>query len=287
MSSFMLKILALLFMLIDHIGVFIPHFPVYLRWIGRLSAPIFIFCSTWGFTYTSSKKKYLIRLYVAGLVMAIIQVCINIDNNFFRSLFSICIITLLIESYRNKDGNFKKYLCIYLTWQIFIIAVCNLLLSTGWLSEEFIGYFLPALFGSIFNLESGLVFVCLGILIYLAKNKKKALAIVYSGFCITYFAVTITSFLPIILGKLSCWGLTFLSHTIEYILDTIVGLSPMSVGGSMLFQNYQWMIIMALPFILAYNGKRGIKMKYFFYIFYPVHIVILFYLGNILLSQLA
>ncbi|NLI14328.1 TraX family protein [Pelotomaculum propionicicum] len=111
MSSFMLKILALLFMLIDHIGVFIPDLPIYLHWIGRLSAPIFIFCSTWGFTYTSSKKKYLIRLYVAGLVMAIIQVCINIENNFFRSLFSICIVILLIDSYRNKDGNFKKYLC--------------------------------------------------------------------------------------------------------------------------------------------------------------------------------
>ncbi|AFQ45255.1 TraX family protein [Desulfosporosinus meridiei] len=282
MSSGMLKILALLFMLIDHIGVYIPDMPVYLRWIGRISAPIFIFCSAWGFTYTSSKKNYLIRLYVASLLMAIIQVCIDIDMNFFRSLFSMCIIIFLIDSYRNKDEKFKKYLCFYLTWQIFSIAICIFLISTRWLSDYTIAYFFSAMFGNIFFLEGGLVFVCLGILINLAKDKKVALSIGYTCFCIAYFAVTVTSYLPLFLSKLYCWGLSFLFDPIEYILDTIVGISPMAVGGSMFFQNYQWMMIMALPFMLAYNKKRGIKIKYFFYIFYPVHIVILFYLGSMI-----
>lgn len=282
MTSNMLKVLALFFMLIDHIGSFIPGLPVYLHWIGRLSAPIFIFCSAWGFTYTSNKKNYLIRLYVASLVMAIIQYWLVINNNFLRSLFSLCIIILLIDSYRNKDEKFKKYLCIYLTWQIISVAICIFLINVIWPSSRFVAYFLSALFGNVFLLEGGLVYVCLGVLIYLTKNNKKALVIAYTGFCVLYFVVTVKPYLPIFLGKLYSWGLPFLSDTIEYMLNTIVGLSPMGRGGSIFFQNYQWMMIMALPFMLAYNGKRGKKMRYFFYIFYPVHIVILFYLGNMI-----
>jgi len=281
-SSAVLKILALFFMLIDHIGVFIPNLPVYLHWIGRLSAPIFIFCSAWGFTYTSSKKNYLIRLYIASLVMAIIQYWLVIDNNFFRTLFSMCIIILLIDSYRNKDEKFKKYLYIYLTWQIISVAICMVLINVIFPSSLFVIYLLSALFGNVFFLEGGLVYVCLGVLIYLTKNNKKALAIAYTGFCVLYFIVTVKPYLPIFLGKLYAWGLPFLSDTIEYMLDTIVGLRPMDIGGSMFFQSYQWMIIMALPFMLAYNSKRGKKMKYLFYIFYPVHIVILFYLGSMI-----
>jgi hypothetical protein len=43
--------------------------------------------------------------------------------------------------------------------------------------------------------------------------------------------------------------------------------------------HYQWMMIFALPIMLLYNGKRGKGLKWFFYIFYPVHIVILYWIG--------
>ena len=279
MSSNMLKILALVFMVIDHIGEFIPGMPIYLHWIGRLSAPIFIFCVAWGFTYTSNKKQYLIRLYIASLVMAIIQYWLVIDINIFRSLFCLGVIIFLIDAYKNKNEKYKKYLYVYLIWQIISVAICIFVIFH---SSPFFFYFLPTMFGNVIYLEGGLVYVCLGVLIYLTKNNKKALAISYTGFCVLYLIVRVTHYLPMFLGKLHVWGLPFLSETIEFMLNTIIGLPPMGTGGSMFFQNYQWMMIGALPFMLVYNSKRGKKMKYFFYIFYPVHIIILFYLGRMM-----
>lgn len=48
---------------------------------------------------------------------------------------------------------------------------------------------------------------------------------------------------------------------------------------NLFIENPQWMMVFALPFILMYNGKRGISIKYFFYIFYPFHIWILYIFG--------
>ena len=39
MSSFGLKILALILMVIDHIAQFLPGMPIWMHWIGRLAAP--------------------------------------------------------------------------------------------------------------------------------------------------------------------------------------------------------------------------------------------------------
>ncbi|PKM50340.1 MAG: hypothetical protein CVV02_11975 [Firmicutes bacterium HGW-Firmicutes-7] len=41
-------------------------------------------------------------------------------------------------------------------------------------------------------------------------------------------------------------------------------------SGAQLFQ------ILALPIIFSYNGKKGLRLKYLFYIFYPTHLLILY-----------
>ena len=41
--------------------------------------------------------------------------------------------------------------------------------------------------------------------------------------------------------------------------------------------NFGWWPLMSVPFLALYNGERGKKgMKYFFYIFYPLHLVIIY-----------
>lgn len=53
----------------------------------------------------------------------------------------------------------------------------------------------------------------------------------------------------------------------------------MAVSLSLLVLDYggaQWYALLSLPLLLLYSGKRGKhNLKYFFYIFYPVHLVVL------------
>lgn len=41
----------------------------------------------------------------------------------------------------------------------------------------------------------------------------------------------------------------------------------------------------SLLFIALYNGKRGLKLKYFFYVFYPVHLALLYGISLLICSQ--
>ncbi len=71
MNNFILKILALFFMLIDHIGYFFiqNEWNPYFRYIGRLAMPIFFFLFVEGFIKTNNKKKHFYRLLLYSLIM--------------------------------------------------------------------------------------------------------------------------------------------------------------------------------------------------------------------------
>ena len=42
-------------------------------WIGRLTAPLFLFCFVEGFIHTHDRKKYFLRIYLLSIVMGAIQ----------------------------------------------------------------------------------------------------------------------------------------------------------------------------------------------------------------------
>ena len=71
MSSLTLKLIAVISMLIDHMGAVL--FPQYqwMRCIGRLAFPIYCFLLTQGYLHTHDFKKYIMRMTVFALLSEI------------------------------------------------------------------------------------------------------------------------------------------------------------------------------------------------------------------------
>ncbi len=67
-----LKWIALVTMVLDHIHYFFGFtgaIPQWFSMVGRLGAPLFLFCLVEGFTHTRSRKKYFAKVYTISAVM--------------------------------------------------------------------------------------------------------------------------------------------------------------------------------------------------------------------------
>lgn len=63
-----------------------------------------------------------------------------------------------------------------------------------------------------------------------------------------------------------------LDHNLVHVLAMALCMVPLALY----LGPWQWWSFLALPFLKLYSGKRGrYKMKYFFYIFYPAHLLVI------------
>lgn len=232
-------------MVIDHIGFYFEGAPSWFRWIGRASYPLFLFCMVWGYHYTKSRKKYLLRLYLFSIFMTVFGYMIDSylpttqgygNHNIFLSLFLVGVLISTIELIQKDRKKGALLLGTIFIVQVFYYIVPTIIPFARNVSGD-------VLTGIIPNLELneyGFNFVALGVIMYFVKEKKEVLGAMYILFCISYFSTE--------------------------MLD--VGISIQSL------------MVFALPFMLCYNNQKGPSMKYFFYIFYPAHTFILFYLAH-------
>lgn len=258
MTSFVLKTIALVFMFADHLGEFLPDvIPIGFRWLGRLSAPIFIFCVTESLIYTRNRKRYILRLYAGSVIMALGNTILNLIfpnaevpllNNIFATLVLISLIVCLLE----EDSNRLIKLLIFSALQLAVIFISYMIVTTVQASQNLSNtvtfcYAIGGIFPNILFCDGSFLWIIMGILMYKLKGKKKAFIGMYIAFSLGQILLTI----------------------------------PYGIGKDiLLYTNYQWMMIAALPIILCYNGQRGKQIKQFFYIFYPVHIWLLFIVAN-------
>jgi len=133
-----LKIIAIVTMIIDHIGLFLYPQTMIFRIIGRISFPIFAYHIAVGYKNTSDVQKYLKRLFVFALIS---QIPYSISIGGFNIFFVLFLALLVIKFYEEKK-NYKLSLV--------LIGVLILEGSLGF-SYGLYGVFLPLVFHIYFS----------------------------------------------------------------------------------------------------------------------------------------
>ena len=286
MTIFLLKMTALIIMVIDHIGAYITDTPVQMRWIGRIAAPIFIFCLCEGVDHTSNEKKYLLRLYLGSVLMAVIQTITGIRANIFRTLFAIAFCCIMIKNIKKGNREYKKYFVIYLIWQLITVLGFGYLYARN--QSVMVRRLYSALTGSVAFCEGGVPYIIFGIMIYLLKNDKKKLALGFTAFTAVYALLSLTNITTALTNPIIAMADNpdRMNRVIQFGFFTLCNAFRPGITGKDPFTgSYQWMMIASLGFILMYNGQKGRSMKWFFYVFYVCHLLVLWYIGQIMTAH--
>lgn len=233
LSGNMIKILAAVLMVIDHIGVVLGHGDSILRILGRISMPLFAFMIAEGAKYTKNKAKYL------GMIAGLATIC------------------QLVYYFALGD----TYLSILVTFSISILLIYALdFVKWAFLSER------GKLFSKIF---APMLFFALVYLTYFATTR---LTIDYGFYGIM---MPVFASLTDMRGYKVSEKITWLDSRPVRILAMCIPMFLRMLDGSQ--YNIMWYSFIAIPILLLYSGKRGKwKMKYFFYIFYPLHLVLIY-----------
>ena len=244
MTSFALKIIALISMFCDHLGdAYLKHFSV-LNLIGRLAFPIFAFQISEGYVHTKNIKKYLLRLGIFALISQIPfslflnkflgsnPFSLNVFFTLFLGLLSIYLYDYIKNLFKNKfnskndnmeNVNIAKSL--FLIYKLLGLIIVSLIAYTA----------------NLLNTDYGAWGVILVFIFYIFKNKNILRFIVFTLLVIIkYYHSFIQS-----------------NFNYIYILMIIATFLP-------------------ILFIDLYHGKQGKKIKYLVYWFYPIHLL-LFY----------
>ena len=275
-SNFILKIIALIFMTIDHVGVFLPSSPLQFtfRVLGKIALPIFIYTTLEGCKKTKDIKKYMLRLGVMSIFMyiaiVIAQLVLYFNNgyllvfqNIFFTLLNLVFIYYLF--FVNKNKNKRRMVIL----PIFIGSYIFFLLRINGISEFISSIFVDGL-TTMYGLEAPIMFVgaLLGIYIYEEIVRKR----------LNNDETLVTEFLCSKKAQLSrniimCLSIALVS-LIMYSF-TYENIPSFTFGNTCVYNTY---FIICFPFILLYNGKRGFNNKIVngaFYLYYPLHIGII------------
>lgn len=295
MTSGLLKLIALILMTIDHIGEFIPNSPIWFKYLGRLSAPIFFFAAAEGIYHSRDRKKYLLRMYIASVLMAAAEsICWHlsgtfINNNIFASILFGTTLVYILEEYRENKPKRNTLLLLFIGWQIVSSVFCIWFNNTDPIDYSIARIIYTALGNYLFAAEGALYLTLAIVIFYLCRDNKKRLVVVFTVYCAVFFALTVLK-VPTYAFEVIC-RLGVNRGVAEILIQLpaeILGFEVSSnVFGASFYElaferYYQWMMIFALPIIVAYNGKRGKYPKWLFYTYYPLHLFALAALSAIL-----
>lgn len=220
MSSFVLKLIAVISMLFDHSGYVIFNGFSAFNFIGRLAFPIFAFQLTQGYTHTKNLKKYFLRLFLFAIISQIPFLLFRMK--FVEDIFVLNIFFTLSLGLAN----------IWIYDKNKILGMISLILFST--------------VAELLNFDYGAFGIIIIFIFYAFKNNK----ILMNFFFI--FSVILKYLFYLLIYYNTIYFSSYLALCIFTILSIIL--------------------------IDFYNGKEGKKVKYLLYIFYPLHLLILYFL---------
>lgn len=225
MSASQLKIIACIFMLIDHIGiVFFPKI-IIMRVIGRLAFPLFAYFVAEGYKQTKDITDYIGRLFLFALISQLpFQYAFNSKEPYLNIFFTLASGLYVLYAY-------NKYNNLYIV--VFISLVCQLV-----------------------NSDYGFY----GILLIFFFHKYK-----------DNFNILVRNII----------FLTYTSQIIQFIIQSLNQPFSIIFSNMIFYLIIQPLCLFSLILIKQYNGKKGLNIKYIFYIFYPFHLIIIGFIKNL------
>ncbi|MGB4610622.1 MAG: TraX family protein [Saccharofermentanales bacterium] len=264
----MVKWLAFILMLIDHIGFFLfdmvpPIVYDLMRGLGRLAMPLFAFSLAYGFTKSENWLKYLIRLLFTAIVSEFVIIKCYALLGFHRSLINIVFM-------------FSCSLVFLIALKILLNSGYDLLVrmqpvgSTG-IPENDLSYDFRVNLGGIelppiLGLILGLIFMLISSWLIIRYDMEYGIYGLLT--VVAFYIVLITRPKhPLILGIILLIVVNLIFQT-GYLLN---------LGSVFEYNSLQWLTVAAVPFCFYKEEERvpAKWQKYFFYIAYPVQYIIL------------
>ena len=239
-DSFTLHVLAILFMILDHLWntFFVNQNQIWMHLLGRFAFPIFAFMLVEGFCKTKNRNKYLKRIFIFAAIS-------EIPFNLFVST-SVFGSPSIFLPYKNVLWSFG--IALYMLVLLEKIKKKSMPIIAKIFGKIVIGImamFITRLIGSDY-LEYGIMMV---LVFYFFRNR------------------TWWNFIAQVI--LLAWINIFLIPRYDFSFNLF---------GNKIYAPVQSFAIFSLVFIWLYNGKQGIHnkiTKYMFYSFYPLHLLLI------------
>ena len=263
-----LKWVALVTMVLDHIHYFFSFtgcVPEWFSMVGRLGAPLFLFCLVEGFTHTRSRKRYFARVYVLSTAMSLLfffmafaHVLVRPDgfypgNGMMTTFAVLMVIWQGIDWVRAKKyGKGIAAIVAVVGWPYLFAAVLGMFPQL--MQRPIVSTVLAFVITSPVPMwtsitDGGWGYLVSGVLLYLLRNHRKA--------------------------QVAVWALN--SFLWDFVLVYLQLRGQPGFELSQMFTTYyEWFGVAAAVLMLAYNGMRGSGHKQLFYWFYPAHVYLLY-----------
>lgn len=259
-----------------------------MRGIGRLGFPVFCFLLAEGFQRTRSVGKYALRLGIFAVVSEIpfnLALAGDIYEPEYQNVYFTLLLGLLVlwswdfvEKHKKMPGVAGAVFMV--TGAVFSGIYFGIWLGIRFLSDnrgEMIDYLtwrrdIPAQYGIV----CAVVCAVMAIFLFWGGRKK---GMEWAGSIGADMTALITAMCLAEFLRTDYAGMGVLTIAVIYVLRKRPK-AAMAAGCAVLtiMSASEIFAFFAVIFIAWYNGKRGLKMKYFFYAFYPVHLFLLYLL---------